>query len=67
LIAKREARLIPIPPGGSLADYVPKREIVIKVGFVFSDRHAYLQTAEFSSSMADLPAFVLVSRPAWFF
>lgn len=93
LIAKRPARSIPIPPGGSLADYVPfyftpcspmllniltgyngitqrpKREIVIlvsslhhltalDVGFVFSDRHAYLQTAKFSSNLADLPAFV---------
>jgi hypothetical protein len=93
LIAKRPARLIPIPPGGSLGDYIPfyftpcspmllniltgyngitqrpKREIVIMVsslrvlsdqgvGFVFSDRHAYLQAAKFSSSVGDLPGFV---------
>jgi hypothetical protein len=93
LIAKRPARLIPVPPGGSLGDYVPfyftpcspmllniltgyngitqrpKREIVVMVSslhrlieqgvsFVFSDRHAYLQAAQFSSNVADLPAFV---------
>lgn len=47
----------------------PKREIVIMVsslhrlsdqgvGFLFSDRHAYLQAAKFSSNVADLPGFV---------
>lgn len=47
----------------------PKREIVILVSslehlsthgvtFVFSDRHAYLQVARFSSNVADLPAFI---------
>jgi hypothetical protein len=29
-----------------------------EVSFVFSDRHAYLQAAKFSSDIADLPAFV---------
>ena len=89
LIAKRTTRNIPIPPGGSLSDYIPfyftpfsmmmfniktgyggirqfpNSEIVIivsslrglaerGVAAVFSDRHAYLQTAQFFSSMVDL-------------
>jgi len=93
LIAKRSSRIVPVPPGSSLGDYVPfyftpcspmllnivtghngitqrpKREIVIVVSslprlaeqgvaFVFSDRHAYLQTAKFSTNVADLPVMV---------
>lgn len=88
LIAKRLSRVVPIPPGGSLGDYVPfyftpcspmlyniktgwgitrrqNREIVILVsslqkltdygvGFVFTDRHAYLTAAQFSSNPSDL-------------
>ncbi len=89
LIDKRSRRVVPIPPGGTLSDYVPfyftpfsimmlniktghggvtkvpNEEIVIFVSslptlaaqglpFVFTDRHAYLQQAQFSSDMADL-------------
>jgi len=89
LIARRATRIVPIPPGGSLSDYVPfyftpfspmlyniktgyngvtKRamdEIAILVSslremqkhgvaFVFTDRHAYLQTAEFHNDLAEL-------------
>lgn len=91
LIAKRAGRVVPIPPGGTLSDYIPfyftpyspmllniktghngmkqtpMREIVILVSalqtlvtksipFVFTDRHAYLRTADdaFSSDLADL-------------
>lgn len=89
LIDKRQHRVVNIPPGGTLDDYVPfyftpfspmmyniktgwggitqrpNREIVILVSslnklvdeggvFVFSDRHAYLQLAQFSASLADL-------------
>ncbi len=89
LIAKRVHRMVPIPPGGSLSDYVPfyftpcspmllniktgyngirrvpMSEIVVLVSslprlveqgvrFVFTDRHAYLQAATFSSDLADL-------------
>jgi hypothetical protein len=89
LITKRSSRQVPVPPGGTLSDYVPfyftpyspmmlniktgyggirkraNEEIVIlasslhrlsklKVPFVFSDRHAYLQTARFSSNIVDL-------------
>lgn len=89
LIDKRQHRLVPIPPGGPLSDYVPfyftpftpmmlniktgyggmtkvpNEEIVIFVSslrkvdelgvpFVFSDRHAYLLTANYFSDLADL-------------
>lgn len=89
LIAKRTMREIPVPPGGTLSDYIPfyftpfsmmmfniktgyggirqfpNSEIVImvsslrgladkEVGMAFSDRHAYLQTAQFYSSLDDL-------------
>lgn len=89
LIAKRTARTISIPPGGSLSDYIPfyftpysmmmyniktgyggiqqfsNSEIVIMVSSlrglaekgvtaVFSDRHAYLHTAQFFQSLDDL-------------
>jgi ssDNA thymidine ADP-ribosyltransferase, DarT len=89
LIAKRTARSVPRPPGGTLGDYVPfyftpyspmmlniktghggiaKRsndEIVILVSslrklndagvsFLFTDRHAYLDAARFSSDLEDL-------------
>lgn len=91
LIAKRASRVIPIPPGGTLSDYIPfyftpyspmlfniktgyngmtktpMADIVILVsslhtlvkqaiGFVFTDRHAYLRAADdsFSSNVADL-------------
>jgi hypothetical protein len=82
---------VPIPPGGTLHDYIPfyftpfspmlyniktgwngitrrpMREIVIVVSslhalaangvsFVFTDRHAYLSMAQFSSRLEDLPA-----------
>jgi ssDNA thymidine ADP-ribosyltransferase, DarT len=91
LITKRTGRSVPIPPGGTLHDYVPfyftpfspmlyniktgwngitrrpMREIVILVSslsalaaggvsFVFTDRHAYLATAQFSSDLANLAA-----------
>jgi len=88
LIARRGTRAVPIPPGGTLGDYVPfyftpyspmllniktgynvtrraMDEIVILVSslrelhrqaikFVFTDRHAYLQTAEFHSDLDEL-------------
>ncbi|OGT19682.1 MAG: hypothetical protein A2V90_07010 [Gammaproteobacteria bacterium RBG_16_57_12] len=89
LIDKRQHRLVPIAPGGTLSDYVPfyftpytpmmlnikigyggvtklpNEEIVILVSslrnmaelgqtFVFSDRHAYLLSANFYSDLADL-------------
>lgn len=88
LIDKRRHRVVPIPPGGMLSDYVPfyftpyspmmlniitgrgvpklpKEEIVIFVSslrrvaelgvpFVFTDRHAYLLTAEYFSTLANL-------------
>jgi len=89
LIEKRRHRTVPIPPGGTLSDYVPfyftpfspmmlniktghggvlkvpNEDIVIIVSslprlaelgvpFVFSDRHAYLRTANFYSALADL-------------
>lgn len=89
LIAKRAARTVPVPPGGTLAEYVPfyftpyspmlyniktgyngvvrrsMDEIAILVAslhevqrqgipFVFTDRHAYLQTAEFHNTTDSL-------------
>jgi hypothetical protein len=89
LIAKRTSRAVPVPPHGTLEDYVPfyftpyspmllniktgyngitrraNEDIVILVSslyrlqelnipFVFSDRHAFLQTARFSADIADL-------------
>jgi hypothetical protein len=89
LIEKRRHRIVPIPPGGVLSDYIPfyftphspmllniktgyngipKRpmnEIIIMVSslpvlaqreipFVFTDRHAYLQTAAFYTDLARL-------------
>jgi hypothetical protein len=89
LILKRGNRVVPIPPGGTLNDYVPfyftpfspmlyniktgwggipqrpMREVVQlvsslhdldrhRVRFVFTDRHAYLQTAEFFGDIVDL-------------
>ena len=89
LIAKRTNRNIPVPPQGTLEDYVPfyftpyspmlfniktgyngitrrpNQEIVIlvsslhrltelQVPFIFSDRHALLETARFSTDTADL-------------
>lgn len=90
LIRKRASRSVPVPPGGTLEDYVPfyftsrspmllniktgkgvpavpMREVVILVAslrriaangvpFVFTDRHAYLVSAQFSSDLADLEA-----------
>jgi hypothetical protein len=93
LISKRTTRAVPIPPGGTLHDYVPfyftplspmlyniktgwngitrrpMREIVIfvssllaltdnGVGFVFTDRHAYLSLAQFSSRVEDLAGWI---------
>jgi hypothetical protein len=89
IIDRRATRTVPIPPGGSLADYVPfyftpyspmllniktgklgvtKRpmsEIAILVSslprvqelnvpFVFTDRHAALETAQFYNALPDL-------------
>lgn len=89
LIEKRRHRIVPIPPGGMLSDYIPfyftphspmllniktghngiprrpMSEIVImvsalpglgaqKIQFVFTDRHAYLQTASFFSDLSQL-------------
>ena len=89
LIQRRTARNVPVPPGGTLSDYIPfyftpfsmmmyniktgyggirqfpNAEIVIMVSSlrgladlgvatVFSDRHAYLQTAQFFTSLDDL-------------
>ena len=89
LIAKRTQREVPIPPGGTLSDYIPfyftphspmllniktghngirqtpMPDVVIfasslrnlaKLGsaFVYTDRHAYLAAAEFSSDLDDL-------------
>lgn len=93
LVEKRTTRDVPIPPGGTLSDYVPfyftpyspmlyniktgyngiaqrpLREILILVSslrklekmglpFVFSDRHAYLKLAEFSSDLNDLDRII---------
>ncbi len=89
LISKRAHREVPIPPGGTLSDYIPfyftpfspmmlniktgysgmkqtpMPDIVIfasslrtvaeqGLGYVFTDRHAYLSAAEFSSDLDDL-------------
>lgn len=89
LIAKRTHRQVPIPPGGTLSDYVPfyftpaspmllnihtghngirkvpNEQIVIMVSslrkleergrrFVFTDRHAYMIPARYSSNLDDL-------------
>jgi len=89
LIDRRQRRQVPIPPGGTLSDYVPfyftpfspmmlniktghggvakvpnedivifvsslPRMVELAVPFVFSDRHAYLRTANFYSALADL-------------
>jgi hypothetical protein len=89
LIDKRRTREVPIPPGGTLSEYVPfyftpftpmllniktgyaaitpraNDEIVVLVtslrdvhatgtSFVFTDRHAYLKSAQFSSDLDDL-------------
>lgn len=89
LIEKRRHRIVPLPPGGTLSDYVPfyftpfspmlyniktghngirkrdNEEIVIvvsslhglrrgKVPFLFTDRHANLRAAQFSSDLTQL-------------
>jgi ssDNA thymidine ADP-ribosyltransferase, DarT len=89
LIARRTTRIVPIPPNGTLSDYVPfyftpyspmlynvktgyngvtqraMNEIAILVSslheiqkqgipFVFTDRHAYLQAAEFHGNLERL-------------
>ena len=89
LISKRNSRMVPIQPGGTLSDYipfyftplspmmynihtgwggirkVPNPDIVIMVSslhnlnnlavkYVYTDRHAYLKTARFFSSLADI-------------
>jgi hypothetical protein len=93
LIDRRRSRMVPIPPGGTLNDYVPfyftpyspmlynirtgyagipqrkNEEIAVLVSslpalkgngvaYVFSDRHAYLQTASFFSDDKDLETAV---------
>ncbi len=89
LIQRRSSKSVPVPPGGTLSDYIPfyftpfsmmmynirtgygsvhrfpNSEIVILastlrglaesgVSTVFSDRHAYLRTAQFYTSLDDL-------------
>lgn len=88
LINRRASRSVPIPPGGTLDDYVPfyftsrspmllniktgkgvapvaMRDIVIMIAslralagngvqFVYTDRHAYLAKAHFSSDVTEL-------------
>jgi len=89
LIGKRTGRAVPIPPGGTLSDYIPfyftpyspmlyniktgyggmrktpMPDIAILVSslhkvaasgqpFVFTDRHAYLQTASYYNETQDL-------------
>ncbi len=89
LIAKRAAREIPVPPLGTLSDYVPfyftpcspmllniktgsggvkqvamsdivilvtslRRMVEVGIDFVFTDRHAYLQTATFFDDLRHL-------------
>src|SRR5216684_5169591 len=92
LIDRRRSRTVPIPPGGTLNDYVPfyftpyspmllniktgygvqqrrNDEIAVLisslptlkrngVAYVFTDRHAYLQTASFFDEDDDLEAAV---------
>lgn len=93
LISARSSREVPLPPGGTLADYIPfyftprspmlmnittgfggvpqrsNDEIVFLVSalhrlaeheaqFVYTDRHAYLATARFSSDPAELASLV---------
>ena len=93
LIDKRNSRSVPIPPGGTLSDYVPfyftpytpmlyniktglgvpkkpideivilvssiHRLVALNIPFVFTDRHAYLKTARFSSDPADLGSWII--------
>ena len=89
LITKRADRRVPVPPGGTLADYIPfyftpkspmlmniktgyndvmrrpNAEIVILISscgsmvengidMVFTDRHAYVATAQWTNDGADL-------------
>lgn len=89
LIAKRHTRRVPVPPGGTLSDYIPfyftpyspmllniktgyaglrqtpMRDIAILVaslhelkrlgiGFVLTDRHAYLEAAKFTGDLSGL-------------
>lgn len=89
LISKRQTRVVPIPPGGTPADYVPfyftpysimlfniktgyggvpnlpnddnvtlvsslRKVAELGLKFVFTDRHAYVQTASFFNSLDDL-------------
>lgn len=91
IIARRTARIVPVPPGGTLADYVPfyftpwspmlyniktgyqgfpqlpMSEVVLLVAslrrlaaagstFLFTDRHAVLETTRFHSDLNDLQA-----------
>jgi hypothetical protein len=93
LIGNRARRVVPIPPGGTLADYVPfyftpkspmllniktgyggiiqrrNDEIVILVSscqameeagvaMLFTDRHAYTATANWSANRGDLAAMI---------
>jgi hypothetical protein len=89
LIAKRTDHPVPIPPGGTLGDYIPfyftpyspmllnirtgyggirrrnndeiailvsslPRLVELGVGFLFTDRHAYLRAARFSGDLSEL-------------
>ncbi len=93
LIGKRAHRPVPVPPGGTLADYVPfyftpkspmllniktgyngiirrsNEEIVVLVSscqamsdqgvsMLFTDRHAYMATAAWTSNHADLAGMI---------
>lgn len=92
LIGRRATREIPVPPGGTLSDYVPfyftpaspmllnivtgrgvpvqrKEDILVLVcslprlqevgaSFVFTDRHAYLPLARFSSRPEDVAELI---------
>lgn len=89
LIERRQRRIVPLPPGGTLSDYVPfyftpyspmlynihtghggiarqpnmniaflvsslHRLIDLRLKFVISDRHAYLQVASFFQDLSEL-------------
>jgi hypothetical protein len=57
LIGKRFHRIIPMPPGGTPADYVPFY-FTPKSPMLFTDRHAYTATANWSANPDDLAAMI---------